>query len=490
MKPARLYLGAAFLAAVVWAQSCPVVDVSNLPSQTWLEDFESYPADQPPPSPCWDTLWPAGYVDPNYGWVVRTLPNNSDIGSPPNTKALRIGYFENGSPLDSAHILQGPQFNLVPLRKYALSYRWYWSSDPGCVGFACPSPPAGDELYIFAWKFVGNNPLIVREDTLSGDALTMNWLFGEFISMGDGIFRYPVGASSPAQLVVEAYAIKPTGGSYITIDSIRLVQLPNNLAFLVSASYSGGGTALIDVRRSPDSTNATTQDSIIIVLPCDTPLSNVTGFSVELAPGATLNPASIDGDYSTPDANGDHTRTFTMTAEDGSLSRTLVVQVIPRWTPSVTIVQDPNNAALLSVQNPSPNHSYQWQKRAGNSWNDIPGETRTSFTAQANGMYRVRVDSAGCVGYSNQITITTSALSLSTSAQVAIYPNPTYGEVSLVSASPMTDLALYTTDGKLLHRWKSTSSFMRLDLSHLPTGLYLLKISTSAGETKTLIQRL
>jgi hypothetical protein len=64
---------------------------------------------------------------------------------------------------------------------------------------------------------------------------------------------------------------------------------------------------------------------------------------------------------------------------------------------------------------------------------------------------------------------------------VEIYPNPTTGELKIVSGLRATNVFIYDVSGKIqkTENWKTENT---IDISYLPAGVYFVKIFTEAGE--------
>ena len=63
---------------------------------------------------------------------------------------------------------------------------------------------------------------------------------------------------------------------------------------------------------------------------------------------------------------------------------------------------------------------------------------------------------------------------------VNIYPNPTNGELKIESGElRIEDIVIYDVFGKMQKIEKSKNA---IDISHLSTGIYFVKIRTEAGE--------
>jgi uncharacterized repeat protein (TIGR01451 family) len=64
---------------------------------------------------------------------------------------------------------------------------------------------------------------------------------------------------------------------------------------------------------------------------------------------------------------------------------------------------------------------------------------------------------------------------------VRIHPNPTNGELNIVSDQMIESLQLYSSDGRLLRSGSVNSASHRIDVSALERGMYLLELSTANG---------
>lgn len=466
---------AVFLGTAVQAQC--TIDLSSVPGNAVVESFETYPLGASPPGPCYDTLWvPPNSQDTN-GWYVR--PHAADltgVGPTVGSQALRVGYHDRDATPDTIAILRGPTLQLVPLRRYRFAYLWYWRDNlDGWQG----SYPFHNHYFNWYLTNTSGDTIPLVKDTIGYDRAFLSALYSIPTPSSD-IFRVPSTGNQDYRVIVEHKVERDNIGfspSFVFIDSVAFAQIPNDLAYLLNVAYTGSG--IYEITSVSYGNSTTENDTIWIVLPCDMPLDNVTGFSVTLTPGTTLNPASIDGDYNVPC----RCRTFTMTSEDGNLTRDLVVYVTPRYTPQVSISAGGPNGVDLSVDNPDPNHSYQWQYSSDNiTWSDISQATGTTYTATQNGYYRVAVDSAGCVGYSNEVNITTLALRAA-GQKVSVFPNPTVGLLTVQAPAPLQSVSLYTPEGRLLRVWKDKGATLQLNLADLPQGLYLLRVETSSGTT-------
>lgn len=67
------------------------------------------------------------------------------------------------------------------------------------------------------------------------------------------------------------------------------------------------------------------------------------------------------------------------------------------------------------------------------------------------------------------------------SSDVVVAPNPVISNVNLNNAQVGADYAIYSMAGQLVKSGKVSASVMSIDASNLPSGMYVIKTSTSAG---------
>lgn len=119
----------------------------------------------------------------------------------------------------------------------------------------------------------------------------------------------------------------------------------------------------------------------------------------------------------------------------------------------------------------------------GLNWTDIV------FTGQALDVNALSTSQILAVGYSSAVGGTGSAFKLSPllgtvdasmKQQLSVYPNPTNGEVNIVSKSNVKNVQLMDMNGKVI---KNFSSVNQLNISSVTAGVYLLKITTEDGKS-------
>jgi hypothetical protein len=131
-----------------------------------------------------------------------------------------------------------------------------------------------------------------------------------------------------------------------------------------------------------------------------------------------------------------------------------------------------------------PGLMYQWLNCQTNQ--PIAGATNQSYTATTNGQYAVIVSNATCTDTSVCYSITNIGLHEAHLPAVSMYPNPTSGMLNISSPQPwqkaeVTDLLGRTV---LTHAYRLAGQpepKEELDLSKLPTGIYLVKVFFTEG---------
>lgn len=67
--------------------------------------------------------------------------------------------------------------------------------------------------------------------------------------------------------------------------------------------------------------------------------------------------------------------------------------------------------------------------------------------------------------------------------EIAVYPNPVITEVNIASDAPVSEITLYSTIGKCVHRELfNTQKSLTIQLTQLPKGIYHIQIRRVTGE--------
>ena len=147
------------------------------------------------------------------------------------------------------------------------------------------------------------------------------------------------------------------------------------------------------------------------------------------------------------------------------------ITVVLNPLPNTTITQ---TGATFSAQ---PGLSYQWLNCQ--TGQHIAGETNQTFTATTNGQYAVIVSNGTCTDTSTCITLDNIGLAEHNLPQVNLYPNPTSGLLYIQSAQPWQEVEVTDLLGRNLLTPPEPKT--ELDLSKLPTGIYLVKVFFAEG---------
>jgi len=119
--------------------------------------------------------------------------------------------------------------------------------------------------------------------------------------------------------------------------------------------------------------------------------------------------------------------------------------------------------------------------------NIIAGEDSTAYKPTTTGVYAVRATKDGCSVMSNWIELYVAGISDKIAAQVSVYPNPAQNEIRISTGSlHLEQFSLTDLLGAELLRGDGQS----LDISTLPSGSYVLKVTTSEGIITKKIMRM
>lgn len=115
-------------------------------------------------------------------------------------------------------------------------------------------------------------------------------------------------------------------------------------------------------------------------------------------------------------------------------------------------------------------------KAAGNSSHEISYETLIEVDFKYFRLVQVDLDGGTKNTPAIQVTCT------SDDVEMVLYPNPTKGQFLIVSEEPVKQVSIMDVSGKLI---KTVTSQSLIDLSDLPGGIYLIRVSTE-GKSQTL----
>jgi hypothetical protein len=131
-------------------------------------------------------------------------------------------------------------------------------------------------------------------------------------------------------------------------------------------------------------------------------------------------------------------------------------------------------SAEVSVNGGTGGYSY--------SWNDPASSTTFDVHELCAGTYIVSVtDANGCESMDSVTVSSTVGLLSNQNLNVSVYPNPSNGNIQLNGLSFGTNLAIYNMLGKQVYSQKIEGDNLRLNLIHLASGKYFIRISGLSG---------
>ncbi|MCL2131917.1 MAG: M6 family metalloprotease domain-containing protein [Lentimicrobiaceae bacterium] len=273
---------------------------------------------------------------------------------------------------------------------------------------------------------------------------------------------------------------------YDTLHTIYGCDSVIELILTINPTYTDYETAVIcqgetyDFRGQTYTVSGTYSDTLQTVLGCDSILEltltvNPTYTDYETA--VICQGETYDFRGQTYTVSGTYSDTLqTILGCDSILELTLTVNPLPD-KPTITKNEDTLTASLSD--------SYQWY------FNDasILGATEQHYIYTQNGIYFVEVAvEQECTAQSDTISITDVGIS-NYELEIrncVIYPNPTDGKLSVVSSqlSEMGgEIEVYNVVGQVVgtYRIRPENTEITIDISHLASGLYFLKIQTNEG---------
>jgi hypothetical protein len=132
--------------------------------------------------------------------------------------------------------------------------------------------------------------------------------------------------------------------------------------------------------------------------------------------------------------------------------------------------------------------TYQWFNCANNQ--AISGATGISYTATANGNYRVQITLNGCVAQSECAEVTTLGQLEKTEALILAYPNPTNDVLNVVGLLDFIgrEYTLMDQLGRKIITGMVEEESLQLSLGDLPTGIYTFRLVDSKSTFKVIKQ--
>jgi hypothetical protein len=138
----------------------------------------------------------------------------------------------------------------------------------------------------------------------------------------------------------------------------------------------------------------------------------------------------------------------------------------------------------------------QSSSASGNQWylngNPISGATEQTYTASQSGSYFVTVTSNICMSQSNPVSVVRTGINqLKQGSQIAVFPNPTTGVVSIQFSKEEKNMLIEVFDVAGKRVFQSTASSVSanevktLNLSDLANAVYELRIKTDENFSTT-----
>lgn len=169
----------------------------------------------------------------------------------------------------------------------------------------------------------------------------------------------------------------------------------------------------------------------------------------------------------------DGTWAVTVTNEFGCIGKsdTVQVAVVPLPQAEIQLAWD----TVFTVFDSS--WTYQWLYNG----TEIEGAVNHYYLPQNDGSYSVVVtNSAGCTATSDLLEwVFTQTAEAPENAGIALFPNPARGSLNITGVIPGDQIAVFSTEGKLIASTSSTvmsSGVYQLSLADLPKGAWILRI--------------
>lgn len=163
-------------------------------------------------------------------------------------------------------------------------------------------------------------------------------------------------------------------------------------------------------------------------------------------------------------SNGGDIKVIALNSCGASDTISLTTFVNPAPTPIIN-----RNGNVLSVSQTFD--TYQWHRDG----DPITGATNPTFAISQNGIYSLIVTGQnGCAGTSNEIYVDNfTAIYDLAEIGMKVYPNP-FQELLTITTPMDVEIALTDLSGKQIARFQINEGSNELNLSHLPSGNYLL----------------
>jgi hypothetical protein len=144
----------------------------------------------------------------------------------------------------------------------------------------------------------------------------------------------------------------------------------------------------------------------------------------------------------------------------------------------------------ISNEPDSAGVSFQWY--ICNPWRKISGATTRVFTTTTKASFAVEVKNNACADTSDCVSYNSSGIAEESINSLSIYPNPTSSIIQIDFGMYIqeAELSIFNVVGSQVYRQKVNKSVKEtIDLSHLPSGSYLLKIRSEQFEKTVKISK-
>ncbi|WP_354582287.1 T9SS type A sorting domain-containing protein [Hymenobacter sp. UYP22] len=291
---------------------------------------------------------------------------------------------------------------------------------------------------------------------------------GTFSSTAGLTINAATGAITPATSTPGTYTVTNTVGASggcatVTATATVTITAPATAGFsYVNASYCTSVAGAITPALASGATGGT--------------FSSTAGLTLNATTGAITPGTSTPGTY---------TVTNTVAASGGCSAVMATTTVIINATPPQPTVSVRYNGAVTTLTSSSA---------TGNQWylngTLIPGATGQDYvvnSAAQYGTYTVVVtNAAGCASLASTTQVVTTNLKPLAGTSLTLYPNPTTDglvTVKLAGYSKAVELTVYNAIGQSVRTLTVPAGRLEqpLDLSQLPTGVYVLKARTEGG---------
>jgi Secretion system C-terminal sorting domain len=182
--------------------------------------------------------------------------------------------------------------------------------------------------------------------------------------------------------------------------------------------------------------------------------------------------------------------TFDVTGFSGFFVKTLSTTLAVRWLQVAGYVNASKKASINFKVQESNVTAYEIEKSIdgsnfksiatisskGNGINDYSFIESNILTGTA--YYRIKqIDGSNQVIYSNIVKLSNMVKDV-----ISIFPNPTKGNVTIVTTELLQSIYISDITGKILQQIKANQNQMQVDLSAYPSGIYIIKLANGQSQ--------